>query len=284
MPTKHLEPTPATGHASGTAPLDGAEPAAVSYRRNGAIGVLTLQRPDNRNSMTPELLDAFSAAASAARADARLGVLIVTGQGSCFSAGADFRSQIQRADPSRLPHEQSFAMYQPFLQLLDLEVPIIGAFNGHAVGGGFGLALLCDLRIGAANARYGANFVRIGLSPGMAISYMLPRVVGAQRATEMLLTGRLLDGAEAVSAGLLLEALPAEAVLPRAMELATTIAGNAPLAVRATRRMLAAGLDWDPRAAARREAYAQAETIATHDAREGMAALLEKRTPAFVGR
>ena len=260
-------------------------PPAVAYQRSGAVGVLTLQRPDNRNSMTPELLDAFCAAVAEAQADAELRVLVVTGRGSCFSAGADFRSQIQRADTvTRLPHEQSYAMYQPFLRLLDLEVPIIGALNGHAVGGGFGLALLCDLRIGSESARYGANFVRIGLSPGMAISYLLPRVVGTQRATEMLLTGRLLGGIEAQAAGLLLEARPAAAVLPRAMELAATIAANAPLAVRATRRMLAEGLGWDPRAAARREAYAQAETVATLDAREGMAALLEKRDPAFLGR
>lgn len=260
-------------------------PPAVAYQRSGAVGVLTLQRPDNRNSMTPELLDAFCAAVAEAQADAELRVLVVTGSGSCFSAGADFRSQIQRADTvTRLPHEQSYAMYQPFLRLLDLEVPIIGALNGHAVGGGFGLALLCDLRIGSESARYGANFVRIGLSPGMAISYLLPRVVGTQRATEMLLTGRLLGGIEAHAAGLLLEARPAAAVLPRAMELAATIAANAPLAVRATRRMLAEGLGWDPRAAARREAYAQAETVATLDAREGMAALLEKRDPAFLGR
>ncbi len=281
----HKPPTDTAHPVDGLHAHGGSPPPAVSYRRDGAIGVITLQRPDNRNSMTPELLDAFSAAAEMARHDADLRVLVVTGTGSCFSAGADFRSQIQRDDASaRLPHEQSFAMYRPFLQLLDLEVPILGALNGHAVGGGFGLALLCDLRIGSEAARYGANFVRIGLSPGMAISYLLPRVVGAQRATEMLLTGRLLLGAEAIQAGLLLEALPAAEVLPRTMELAATIAGNAPLAVRATRRMIAEGLGWDPRAAARREAYAQAETVATQDAREGMAALLEKRTPAFVGR
>ena len=82
-------------------------------------------------------------------------------------------------------------MYAPFLSLLDIEVPIIGALNGHAVGGGFGLALLCDLRVGNRAAKYGANFVTLGLAPGMAISYMLPRIVGLSRANELLLTGRL---------------------------------------------------------------------------------------------
>src|SRR5438105_945442 len=146
---------------------------AVSYRAEGGIGVITLQRPDNRNSMTPELLDAFAAASAAARADAAIRCLVVTGSGTTFSAGADFKSQLQRAGAA--PEERSYAMYEPFLSLLDVEVPVIGALTGHAIGGGFGLALTCDLRIGAADAKYGANFVRLGLAPGMAISFLLPR-------------------------------------------------------------------------------------------------------------
>lgn len=251
-----------------------------------AIGVLTLDRPDNRNSMTPELLDAFAVASSEAREAAAAGrarCLVVTGTGTCFSSGADFKSTIQRDGDQRAPHERSYAMYEPFLSLVDIAVPVVGALNGHTVGGGFGLALVCDLRIGARDARYGANFVKLGLAPGMAISYLLPRLIGVARANELLFTGRLVDGAEAEALGILNRAVAAADVLPEAMALAKTIAGNAPLAVRATKRAIQRGLELQVRDAARLEAFAQAETVTTDDAREGIAALLAKRAPVFTG-
>lgn len=255
---------------------------AVRFSASNAIGVLTLNRPDNRNSMTPELLDSFGAASEKARA-ADLRCLVITGTGTCFSSGADFKSTLQRDGSHRAPNERSYAMYEPFLSLLDIAVPVIGALNGHAVGGGFGLALICDLRIGARDAKYGANFVRLGLAPGMAISYLLPRLVGVARANELLFTGRLVDGDEAERLGILNRAVTAAAVLDEALALARSIAGNAPLAVRATKRAIQRGLALQIRDAARLEAYAQAETLATDDAREGIAALLAKRTPNFTG-
>ena len=256
----------------------------VRYTRDDDVGILTLDRPDQRNSMTPELLDAFADASARARADTAARCLVVTGSGASFSAGADLRSALQRAGGDRPPHERSFAMYEPFLSLLDVAVPVIGALNGHAVGGGFGLALVCDLRIGALDAKYGANFVRLGLAPGMAISYLLPRLIGAARASELLLTGRLVDGREAERLGILNRAVPAADVMPAAMALAREIAAAAPHAVRATKRAIRRGLELAARDAARLEAYAQAETLATDDAREGIAALLEKRPPRFTGR
>ena len=256
---------------------------AVRYEAQGAVGVITLNRPDNRNSMTPELLDAFAAASAAARADAGIRCVVVTGTGRCFSSGADFKATLQR-EGGRTPSERSYEMYAPFLSLLDLAVPVIGALNGHTVGGGFGLALVCDLRIGAADAKYGANFVRLGLAPGMAISYLLPRLVGLARASELLYTGRLVDGRTAEALGILNRAVPAEEVLPQALALAREIAEAAPLAVRATKAAMRRGLALEPREAARAEAFAQAETIGTEDAREGISALLAKRPPVFTGR
>jgi enoyl-CoA hydratase/carnithine racemase len=255
---------------------------AVRFSVEDAIGVLTLNRPDNRNSMTPELLDAFAIASGQAR-DANLRCLVVTGTGSCFSSGADFKSTVQREGEQRAGHERSFAMYEPFLSLLDIAAPVIGALNGHTVGGGFGLALVCDLRIGARDAKYGANFVKLGLAPGMAISYMLPRLIGVARANELLLTGRLVDGSEAERLGILNRAVAADEVLGEALALARTIADNAPIAVRATKRAIQRGLELQIRDAARLEAYAQAESLTTSDAREGIAALLAKRAPKFQG-
>lgn len=259
--------------------------APVLFHRDHTIGVITLNRPDNRNSMTPDLLDAFAQVVAEVRADAKLRCVVITGKGSCFSAGADFRSIIQRDGATRplQPHERSYAMYVPFLSVLDIEVPVIAAMNGHAVGGGFGLSLLCDLRIADAHARYGANFARLGLHPGVAISYLLPRLVGVARAAELLFTGRLVLGHEAERMGLVNRAVPGDEVLPCAMDLAREIAASAPIAVRMTKRSLYAGLDWKPREAAFQEAFAQAVTIDTADAREGMAALLDKRDPAFKG-
>lgn len=258
--------------------------AAVHYTSRDAIGVITLDRSDNRNSMTPELLDAFVAASAAARTDTTARCVVVTGTGASFSAGADFKSTLQRTHDDRAPNERSYAMYEPFLSLLDIEVPVIGALNGHAVGGGFGLALVCDLRIGATDAKYGANFVRLGLAPGMAISYLLPRLVGFARANELLFTGKLVDGREAAALGILNRAVPADDVLREAMALARTIADNAPLAVRATKAAIRRGLDMKVRDAAHAEAFAQAETLVTDDAREGIAALLGKRPPSFTGK
>ncbi len=255
---------------------------------SGAIGVITLDRPDNRNSMTPELLAAFSLAVAEARADRDARCIVIlssaTGPRACFSAGADFRSAVQLPDAGPLPHQRSFAMYEPFLSVLDLEVPVIGALNGHAVGGGFGLSLMCDLRIAALESRYGANFVRLGIHPGMAITYLLPRLVGASLAAELLFTGRLVEGEEAARIGLASRALPIAEVVPAAMQLARDIAANAPLAVRLTKRSLRRGLEWEVRDAALHEALVQAETLETEDAAHGIAALLSKQPPKFTGR
>lgn len=257
---------------------------AVVYRRDDSIGIITLNRPDNRNSMTPELLDAFAAASARARADAEARCVVITGTGRCFSAGADFKSTIQRDGARPLqPHERSYAMYEPFLSVLDIEVPVIAALNGHTVGGGLGLAMVCDVRIGNRESKYGANFCRLGLHPGMSISYLLPRLVGVSRAAELMFTGRLVNGEEAARIGLLSDAVEADDVLPRAMEMARVIAANAPIAVRMTKRSLYDGLGWDVRQAAHREAFAQAITVETADVAEGIAALLEKRDPVFRG-
>jgi enoyl-CoA hydratase/carnithine racemase len=256
---------------------------AVRYQAQDRIGVITLARPP-RNGMTPELLDAFAEASAAARADAELRVLVVTGTGSSFSAGADLKAGLQRGDDELAPAERSYAMYAPFLSLLDVEVPIIGALNGHAIGGGLGLALVCDLRIAALEGKYGANFVALGLAPGMAITHLLPRLVGPARAAELLFTGRLVDGAEAERLGLVNRAVPAAQVLEESLTLARAIAANAPFALRATKAALRRSVSLDARTAARAEAFDQAASLATQDAREGMAALLEKRKPAFTGR
>ena len=255
---------------------------AVRYAREGYVGEIVLDRPDNRNSMTPELLTAFAAIVRTAREDRDARCILIRGEGRCFSAGADFKAAVQHGNAA-LPHERSFAMYRPFLAVLDIAVPVIGALNGHAVGGGFGLALMTDIRVANRRAKYGANFARLGLGAGMGITYVLPRLVGVARAAELLFTGRLVDGAEAERIGLVNEAVAPDEVVPRARALAEEIAACAPLAVRALKEAMYRGLQWSPAEAARLEAPIQAETLATEDAKEGIAALLEKREPRFRG-
>ena len=156
--------------------------------------------------------------------------------------------------------------------------------QGHAIGGGLGLGVVCDLRVAAVEARYGANFVRLGLHPGMATTWLLPRLMGVPRAVEFLLTGRIVSGTEAAEAGLVNHVVPRDQVLAKARELAQEIATAAPLAVRWTKQTIYQGLGWQPAEAARHEALLQSRTLETRDVREGIAAMLEKREPEFEGR
>lgn len=256
---------------------------AVLYEVADHVATLTLNRPENRNSMTPDVLDGLSNGVARARSDADVRCIVVTGSGKSFCAGADFKSRAS-TDDGHAPHERSYAMYSHFLSILDIEVPTIAALNGHAIGGGMGLAVVCDLRVANREARYGVNFVRLGLHPGMATTYLLPRLMGVPRATELLLTGRIISGAEAAEAGLVHYAVDPGDVLAKAYELAGEIASAAPQAVRWTKESIYRHLEWDPRSAARYEAHVQSRSFETQDHREGVKALLEKREPRFEGK
>lgn len=257
---------------------------AVLYEAADRVGLITLNRPDHRNAMTPDLLDAFSAAIDEAIGDSSIRCLLITGKGKCFSAGADLRSSMQRTDLGKPSRDASYAMYEPFLKVLDVEVPVIAAMNGHTVGGGFGLTLLADIRVANVDAKYGVNFARLGIHSGLGISYLLPRIVGTAHASELLFTGRLIRGAEALAMGLVTHAEPAEQVLPKAMQVARAICASAPMAVKQMKSSIRRGLGWQIREAALEEAGLQAASLDTEDAKEGVTAILEKREPRFKGK
>ena len=257
------------------------ETAVLASTRN-LICEITLNRPDNRNAMAPEMLQAFQGVIDRVKADREIRCVIVTGSGTNFCSGADFRSGILDRGNEQ-PQDASFGIYRPFLTILEVQVPVIAAMNGHAIGGGFGLGLVCDLRIANRDARYGANFARLGIHSGMAISYLLPRITSVPRAAELLFTGRVFSGAQAAEMGIANHAVEPDQVLPKARELAAEIAACAPVAVRMMKRSLYRGLNWDPRTAGELEAFAQSRTLEMADAKEGVAALLEKRTPKFRG-
>lgn len=257
---------------------------AVIFEKRDKIGVISLARPETLNAMNPEMFADFDRCLAEVRADEAIRCLVITGTGKAFCAGANLRAPLRSDEETQLPHERSFAMYESFLGVLQVEVPVIAALNGHAVGGGFGLALLCDIRIASRSGKYGANFAKLGIHSGLGISYTLPKLVGTSEAARMLFTGELIDADKGQRIGLFSEAAESDEVLGVALALAAQIAAAAPLAVRSMKRSLYQNLDWNPRAAARQEAYSQAKTLQTRDADEGVQALLEKRTPRFEGR
>ncbi len=230
------------------------------------VAELALNRPDRGNAMGRELLEAFTAAVARLRDDATVKAIVVMGRGKNFCTGADLREWQSTFGEATAAGEVVLqrtirALYEPFLSVLDLEVPLVAAVRGAAIGGGLGLALACDLRIAAVDARLHANFVRLGISPGMGVSWSLPRLVGPERAAEILLTGRAVSGQEAEAIGLVVRAVPAESVESEAHALARSIAEGPPRAVRAIKEALRRGARDEVSACADREALAQARCM-----------------------
>jgi enoyl-CoA hydratase/carnithine racemase len=266
---------------------DGSDSVVLSV--DGAVATLQINRPENRNAMTLDVLTEFRTRVGEVGESRDVRVLIVTGAGKFFCSGADFRASADLMTQSGLDgqagyRESAKKIYGAFLCLRELEIPIIAAMNGHAVGGGLGLALMCDVRLASETAKIAANFVRLGLHPGMGITYSLPRLVGPERAAELLFTGRTFSGRQAHEYGLVSSAMPADEVLDTARAMAQQMAEAAPYALRLTKRSLQDCASADLPATIEREAYAQALCMQMDDAKEGIAALLQKRPPKFKGR
>lgn len=257
-------------------------------RHDRGVVVVTLTDPDRRNAMTAMMGDALRDAFVGLADDEDLRCAVLTGAGSAFSAGGDLD---MLAEHARRAREEDFdaagdmrAFYERFLAVRGLPVPVVAAVNGHAIGAGACVALACDLVVVAEEAKVGLSFARIGIHPGMGGSWLLPRAVGRQRAAELLYTGRLATGVEASDYGLALDALPAEDVLDRGLELADEIATSAPQVVRQLKQSLvdtwSRSLDEQLEA----EAAYQADNYATDDVTEGIAAVREGREPEFTGQ
>lgn len=249
------------------------------------IAVVTFDLPQRRNSMSEAMTASWVRLVAALREDTDLAALVVTGEGSAFNAGGDLswivsEPEAQVADLRR----RMLAFYRSWLSVKTLEVPVIAAVNGHAIGAGFALALACDIRYVAETARLGVPFTSLGLHPGMATTWSLPNVAGAAVARDLLLTGRIVTGAEAVALGLASLAVPADEVLDRAVEAAERVAAAAPIATRLTVTALRDGGHATYEDALQWEGLAQAVTLATEDLHEGIAAAAAKRAPTFHGR
>jgi enoyl-CoA hydratase len=254
-------------------------------RRPGGIVVLTLDDPARRNAMSETMTSAWREAVAGLREDAELRCVVVTGAGSAFSSGGDLGWIAERGQVDVPPlRDHMLGFYRAWLSVRDLEVPTVAAVNGAAVGAGLCLALACDLRYAASDAKLVAPFTRLGIHPGMAATYLLPEAGGLPLAREMLFTGRVVTGEEAAAHGLVNRAVPREDVLDVALDVAGRIAGCAPVATRLTKAALADGGQPSLEAALRWESLAQPVTMASEDLAEGIAAQREKRAPRFTGR
>ncbi|GAA2419759.1 enoyl-CoA hydratase-related protein [Actinomadura vinacea] len=253
-------------------------------RRSDGVAVLTLNDPDRRNAMSDEMTAAWKEAIAGLRADRGLRCAVVTGAGTAFTSGGAL-PWLADTNAIAVPalRDRMLEFYRTWLTIRALEVPTIAAINGHAVGAGLALALACDLRYAAADAKLTVPFTALGLHPGMATTWLLPEVAGLPLAREMLFTGRAVTGSQAEAYGLVNRAVPRELVLQEALGAAARIAEQAPIATRLTKVALSNGGHPDMESALRWESLAQPVTMASKDMVEGLAAQREKRRPTFTG-
>lgn len=260
----------------------------VRVTRDDGVAVLTLNDPERRNAMTVTMGEALHGALGSLAEDGGLRCAVLTGAPPAFSAGGDLEMLEDHARRSRDEgfdaSEPMLEFYRLFLSLRELPVPVVAAVNGHAIGAGMCAAMACDLVVVAEEARLGVTFARLGIHPGMGASWLLPRLVGRQRAAELLYTGRLISGTEAVAAGIALAVHPAAEVLEGALDLARRIATSAPRVVRQLKTTLERSWQHDLDEHLQAEAAAQATSYASDDALEGIAAVREGREPRFTGR
>ncbi|HEY3523463.1 MAG TPA: enoyl-CoA hydratase-related protein [Candidatus Limnocylindrales bacterium] len=256
-------------------------PAAGPDGAVDGVALVTLDRPDQLNALSFELLRQLVEVLEALDADEDCRCIVITGAGDrAFAAGADIK-EMAAATPVSLATANSFARWE---RIRAIRTPLIAAVRGFALGGGDELAMACDMIVAGDDAQFGQPEIRIGIMPGAGGTQRLTRAVGKARAMEMILTGRPIDAREAERIGLVTRVVPAEATVESALELAATIAALPPLAVRAAKEAierafelpLGAGLEFE-----RRNFYL---LFASEDQSEGMAAFVEKRPPSWRGR
>lgn len=255
----------------------------IDYRVADRVATITLNRPEALNALDGEAKTGLLAALKRAAVDPGVRAVVLTGAGRSFCAGQDLR---ERLDPAASPLDEEVRdRYNPLIWAIRaLPQPSIAAVNGAAAGAGVGLALACDLRIAADDARFVLAFGRLGLVPDSGTSWLLPRVVGAGRAAELLLVGDPLDAASAERIGLVNRVVPAAQLLDEAHALAVRLAGGSPLAMALTKQLLADAADATLDDALAAEAEFQGRAGRSPGHAEGLAAFVEKRPPSFPDR
>jgi enoyl-CoA hydratase/carnithine racemase len=242
------------------------------------VATVEIRRPPN-NFFDRDLIGALADTFEALDHNELCRAIVLCSQGKHFCAGADFAADRPATGGDEGPH-----LYDEAVRLFATRTPVVAAVQGAAIGGGLGLALLPDFRVAAPEARFAANFARLGFHHGFGLGVTLPALVGQQRAMEMLYTGRRIKGEEALAIGLCDRLAPLADVRGRAHQMAAEIAISAPLAVDSIRHTLRGGLADRIRVATDREKAEQERLRKTEDFREGVAAMAERRIPRFRGR
>ena len=247
----------------------------VNFEQQGAVAVLTIDRPKALNALNPEVLADLKAAFEGIDQNA-VRCVVLTGAGDkSFVAGADIGSM------STMTKAEGEAFGKLgndiFLMIESFPLPVIAAVNGFALGGGCELAMSCDIRICSDNAMFGQPEVGLGITPGFGGTQRLPRIVGISKAMELILTAKVINAAEAERIGLVSAVYPPEELMDKAMELANAICANAPIAVAESKRCIRMGMQTDIATGSAFEAEAFGVTCGTEDKDEGMGAFLEKR-------
>ena len=258
--------------------------AAPLATLEGADGILTLtlRRPSALNALSTDMCRAVLDALARVEQDPGARVLILTGEGRAFSAGADLKEREGAAPEAIWKHNRS--IFQIPVELERLAVPVIAAVNGVALGGGCELALGCDLRWAATTAEFGCPEVTRGIIPAAGGTQRLSRLLGSSRAMALILTGRRISAEEAYRIGLVDAVVSPDDLLRAAGETARAIAANAPLAVRAAKRAIRYGLHQSYERGLELEGQLQRMLYATADCQEGIAAFRERRPPRWTGR
>jgi len=263
------------------------EDVVLLDRSRPELALVTLNRPDRLNAISPEVVDALHRTLDELAADEACRVVILTGAGRGFCAGLDLAAPRASSGPAGVPtlfrwQERFAGMVR---KLHRLPQPVIAAVNGPAAGGGFALAAGADVRVAASTAKFHVAAIRIGLSAGESgLTYLLPRLIGASRAFELMVTGRPIDAEEAERIGLVSRVVADDEVVKAAIEIAEQILSNSPFGVRQTKQIMWRNLDAaDLEAATDLENRTQILAVQTGDFREATTAFVEKRPPRFTG-
>jgi enoyl-CoA hydratase/carnithine racemase len=248
---------------------------------SGHVGQIEIQRPPH-NYFDNALINQIADALEAFDRDPVCRAVVLCAEGKSFCAGADFANRPSTGSASESPTGKH--LYKEATRIFRTKKPIVAAVHGAAIGGGLGLALAADFRVTCSEARFSANFNRLGFHPGFSLTFTLPRLVGQQKANLLFYTGRRVSGDEAVAMGLADVVVPQAEVRAAAVALATEIAQSAPLAVQATRETMRRSFADLAEQATERELTEQAWTRSTADFKEGVKAYAERRTPNFEGR
>jgi enoyl-CoA hydratase/carnithine racemase len=254
--------------------------ATVSAETRGAVGLARLDRPDARNALSPELMEELAAICERWDDDPDVRCIVIAGGDKWFAAGADIKAMAKRTLAETLTSRA--ARFWP--RLAALRTPLVAAVSGYALGGGCELALACDMIVASEEAEFGQPEILLGIIPGGGGTQRLTRVMGKQRAMELVLTGRRISAAEAHELGIVSRLAPSDGWLDAALELATTIAERPPLAVRLGKQAVLAADEMPITAGLDHERRLYELAMATEDRVEGMNAFIEKRKPEFRGR